>query len=168
MTSFQYNNQPRVRARRPNGLGSTDACGLPVAPLLANYDETCGAGGPNGCVPGVIKHPIRFTLQDTLPYWVWPARACAGKGGCTWPNGTAIGHFQQIPQGGQKVFPAKCSYNGAPLSAPCGQIYRLRANVTAPGGCEAECAVIVTAMRKYVVTVVFLPLVYASFIREGQ
>eukprot|EP00037_Helgoeca_nana_P036970 m.13845 g.13845 ORF g.13845 m.13845 type:complete len:467 (-) comp8244_c0_seq1:288-1688(-) len=132
---------------RPNGLGSCDACGLPITPLLANYDETCGAGGSAGCVPGVIKHPIRFTLQHTLPYWVWPGRAAAGVGQCKWSNSTVLNSGQQIPQGA--AGPASCSFNGAAFSAPCGQIYRLRATVPTPPGCENECAVIVTALRNY-------------------
>jgi len=127
-------------ALRANGLGSSDACGLPVAPLLVTYDEACGPTAP--CVPGVIRHPIRFTLNHVVSYWVWPGRATAGVGECKDASGKTIPTFSQIGQGA--AGPASCS-----MSGPCGQIYRLRANESAPAGCVGECAAIVTAFRDY-------------------
>lgn len=94
-------------ALRPNGDGSSDACGLPVAPLLINYDETCGPTPP--CVPGVIRHATRFTLNHMLANWVWPARADAGVGDCTYANGTTA-RGVQLGQGA--AGPQKCSMSG--------------------------------------------------------
>ena len=66
----------------PQGNGTSDAAGLPVAPLLANADEVIGTGTPTA-PNGVIQHPIRFTLNHMLNYWVWPATETAGVGSCT-------------------------------------------------------------------------------------
>jgi hypothetical protein len=69
-------------ALTPQGNGTSDAAGLPVAPLLANADEVIGTGtasSPNG----TIQHPIRFTLNHIVNYWVWPATQSAGVGSCT-------------------------------------------------------------------------------------
>jgi hypothetical protein len=115
---------------RPNNVDSTDACGLPIAPLIVNYDETCG-GGPK-CVPAVIKHPIRFTLAHMLANWVWPARIQSGIGSCKWKNGSVA--RRQVPQGVSG--PASCE-----MSGPCGQIYRLKKEEATPYGCENECKV---------------------------
>jgi hypothetical protein len=66
----------------PQGQGTSDAAGLPVAPLLANADEVIGTGTPSA-PNGAIQHPIRFTLNHMLNYWVWPATQTAGTGSCT-------------------------------------------------------------------------------------
>ncbi len=68
-------------ALTPQGQGTSDAAGLPVAPLLANADEVIGAGTPSA-PKGTIQHPIRFTLNHMLNYWVWPATQSAGVGSC--------------------------------------------------------------------------------------
>ena len=75
---------PNVTSNRltPQGNGTTDAAGLPIAPLLANADEVIGTGTP-GSPRGVIRHPIRFTLAHMLRYWVWPATNSVGVGACT-------------------------------------------------------------------------------------
>ena len=63
------------------GEGTSDAAGLPVAPLLVNADEVIGTGTPT--VPnGAVQHPVRFTLNHMLNYWVWPATETAGMGSC--------------------------------------------------------------------------------------
>jgi hypothetical protein len=126
---------------RGNGYGSSDACGLPIAPLLVTFHEACN-GSPGCSSPGVIRHPIRFTLPHSLPFWVWPARDCAGKGTCTWANGSAVPSETQLPQG--RDGPASCS-----ASVPCGQLFRLKAATALPAGCEAECAVIFTALKEF-------------------
>ena len=66
-------------ALTPQGQGTSDAAGLPVAPLLANADEVIGAGTPSS-PSGTIQHPIRFTLNHMLNYWVWPATRNSGRG----------------------------------------------------------------------------------------
>jgi hypothetical protein len=60
-----------------------------VAPLLANADEIIGAGTPSSPT-GTIQHPIRFTLNHMLNYWVWPATETAGVGSCTATGGSSI------------------------------------------------------------------------------
>lgn len=52
-------------ALRPDGWTSSDAAGLPILPLLANYDEVAA---------GVINHPLRFTVAHTQSAHIWPAR----------------------------------------------------------------------------------------------
>ncbi|MDE2255707.1 MAG: hypothetical protein KGL42_15780, partial [Betaproteobacteria bacterium] len=54
-------------ALTPQGQGTTDAAGLPVAPLLLNADEVIGTGTPTA-PNGVITHPIRFTVNHMLNY----------------------------------------------------------------------------------------------------
>jgi hypothetical protein len=73
----------------PQGNGTSDAAGLPVAPLLANADEVVGTGTPSAPT-GTIQHPIRFTLNHILNYWVWPATETAGVGSCTATGGSSI------------------------------------------------------------------------------
>jgi hypothetical protein len=55
---------------RPLGWTSADAAGLPIVPGLARPDEAlpASAGGQ-----GVITHAIRFTVQQTLDNYVYPA-----------------------------------------------------------------------------------------------
>ena len=76
-------------ALTPQGEGTSDAAGLPVGPLLANADEVIGTGTPTA-PNGTIQHPIRFTLNHMLNYWVWPATATAGVGSCTNAAGATI------------------------------------------------------------------------------
>ena len=66
-------------ALTPQGQGTSDAAGLPVAPLLVNADEVIGTGTPTA-PNGTVQHPIRFTLNHMLNYWVWPATQSAGSG----------------------------------------------------------------------------------------
>jgi hypothetical protein len=124
------------------GTGTSDAAGLPVGPLLANADEVIGAGTPS--VPsGVIEHPIRFTLNHMLNYWVWPATETAGVGSCTATGGSAIPTESEISQSSP---PISCT-----MSGPAGEIYRLKASVTTPAcaSTSPQANIIITAFRNY-------------------
>jgi hypothetical protein len=128
-------------ALTPQGGGTSDAAGLPVAPLLANADEVIGAGTPSA-PKGVITHPIRFTLNHMLNYWVWPATQTAGVGSCS----TASGAIPVESEISQAIPPSSCSMTG-----PAGEIYRLKASTPAPA-CAAtspQAAIIIAAFRNY-------------------
>jgi len=123
------------------GKGTSDAAGLPVAPLLANADEVIGAGTP-AAPKGTVKHPIRFTLNHMLNYWVWPATQTSGTGSCS-TKSSAISVESQISQAKP---PVSCTMTG-----PAGEIYRLKASVATPA-CAAkspQAAIIITAFRNY-------------------
>ncbi len=123
------------------GNGTSDAAGLPVGPLLANADEVIGTGTPSA-PKGTIKHPIRFTVNHMVNYWVWPGTQSAGTGSCT-QNGTTIPTESEISQA---TPPTSCT-----MSGPAGEIYRLKASVATPS-CAAsspQSAVIITAFRNY-------------------
>ncbi len=128
-------------ALTPLGKGTSDAAGLPVAPLTVNADEVIGTGTPSA-PNGTVRHPIRFTLNHILNYWVWPATGTAGTGYCL--NGrsqVAVG--QQISQAKP---PSSC-----PMTGPAGEIYRLKASVPTPP-CTArspQAAIIIMAFRNY-------------------
>jgi hypothetical protein len=55
--------------RRPGGLTSADAAGLPIFAGLVRYDEA---------VSGHIDHAIRVTVDSTQDGWIHPASHCAG------------------------------------------------------------------------------------------
>ena len=125
----------------PQGNGTSDAAGLPVGPLLANADEVIGTGTPSA-PNGTIQHPIRFTLNHMLNYWVWPATETAGVGSCT-ESGNTIPVESEISQSSP---PSSCT-----MSGPAGEIYRLKAAVATPS-CAAtspQAAIIITAFRNY-------------------
>jgi len=124
------------------GTGTSDAAGLPVAPLLANADEVIGAGTPSA-PSGTIQHPIRFTLNHMLNYWVWPATETAGVGSCTAAGGSSIPVESEISQSAP---PASCTMSGA-----AGEIYRLKASVATPtcASTSPQAAIIITAFRNY-------------------
>lgn len=129
-------------ALTPQGQGTSDAAGLPVGPLLANADEVIGTGTPTS-PNGTIQHPIRFTLNHMLNYWVWPATETAGVGSCTESGGATIPVESMISQSSP---PASCSMSGA-----AGEIYRLKASVATPS-CAAtspQSAIIITGFRNY-------------------
>jgi hypothetical protein len=129
-------------ALTPQGQGTSDAAGLPVAPLLANADEVIGGGTPS-TPTGVIQHPIRFTLNHMLNYWVWPATETAGVGSCTETGGASIPVESEISQSSP---PVSCT-----MSGPAGEIYRLKASIATPA-CAAtspQAAIIITAFRNY-------------------
>jgi len=129
-------------ALTPQGMGTSDAAGLPVAPLLANADEVIGTGTPSA-PNGAVLHPIRFTLNHMLNYWVWPATETAGVGSCTAGGGGTIPTESQISQ---STPPASCT-----MSGPAGEIYRLKASVATPS-CAAtspQAAILITGFRNY-------------------
>ena len=126
----------------PQGQGTSDAAGLPVAPLLVNADEVIGTGAPSA-PNGTVQHPIRFTLNHMLNYWVWPATETAGVGSCTESGGGSIPVESEISQSSP---PASCT-----MSGPSGEIYRLKASVATPACAAAspQAAIIITAFRNY-------------------
>src|SRR5271157_3232061 len=129
-------------ALTPQGNGTSDAAGLPVAPLLANADEVIGTGTPSA-PNGAIQHPIRFTLNHIVNYWVWPATQTAGVGSCTASGGGTIPTESQISQSAP---PASCT-----MSGPAGEIYRLKASVATPSCASSspQAAILITAFRNY-------------------
>jgi hypothetical protein len=131
-----------TNALTPQGQGTSDAAGLPVGPLLANADEVIGTGTPTS-PNGAVQHPIRFTLNHMLNYWVWPATETAGVGSCTASGGGTIPTESMISQSSP---PASCTMSGA-----AGEIYRLKASVATPS-CAAtspQAAIIITGFRNY-------------------
>jgi hypothetical protein len=119
------------------GNGTSDAAGLPVAPLLVNADEVIGTGTPSA-PNGAVHHPIRFTVNHMLNYWVWPATETAGTGSC---SGVSTGNMLS-----QSSPPSSCTMTG-----PAGEIYRLKASVATPS-CTAkspQASIIITAFRNY-------------------
>jgi hypothetical protein len=124
------------------GNGTSDAAGLPVGPLLANADEVVGTGTPSA-PNGTIQHPIRFTLNHMLNYWVWPATETAGVGSCTAAGGGSIPVESEISQSSP---PISCT-----MSGPAGEIYRLKASVATPScaSTSPQAAIIITAFRNY-------------------
>ncbi|MGB9282728.1 MAG: putative Ig domain-containing protein [Candidatus Sulfotelmatobacter sp.] len=126
----------------PQGNGTSDAAGLPVWPLLANADEVIGSGTPTAPT-GTIQHPIRFTLNHMLNYWVWPATETAGVGSCTATGGASIPTESLISQSSP---PESCT-----MSGPAGEIYRLKASVATPAcaSTSPQAAIIITAFRNY-------------------
>lgn len=128
-------------ALTPQGNGTSDAAGLPVAPLLVNADEVIGTGTPTA-PNGIVQHPIRFTLNHMLNYWVWPGTETAGVGSCS-SGGSTIPTESEISQSSP---PSSCTMTG-----PAGEIYRLKASVASPA-CAAtspQSAIIITAFRNY-------------------
>jgi hypothetical protein len=126
----------------PQGDGTSDAAGLPVSPLLVNADEVIGTGTPTA-PNGTIQHPIRFTLNHMLSYWVWPATQTAGQGSCTAASGATIRGDSEISQSSP---PVSCTFSG-----PAGEIYRLQAGVATPAcaSTSPQSAIIITAFRNY-------------------
>jgi hypothetical protein len=122
-------------------MGTSDAAGLPVAPLLANADEVIGTGTP-AAPNGEVQHPIRFTLNHTLNYWVWPGTESAGVGSCT-GSGGAITAESMISQSSP---PTSCT-----MSGPAGEIYRLKAATATPSCASSspQAAILITAFRNY-------------------
>jgi putative Ig domain-containing protein len=133
---------PASNALTPQGQGTSDAAGLPVGPLLANADEVIGSGTPSSPT-GAIQHPIRFTLNHMVNYWVWPSTQTAGVGSCTATGGASIPVESEISQSSP---PASCS-----MSGPAGEIYRLKASVATPAcaSTSPQAAIIITAFRNY-------------------
>jgi hypothetical protein len=129
-------------ALTPQGQGTSDAAGLPVSPLLVTADEVIGTGTPTA-PNGTVQHPIRFTLNHMLNYWVWPATETAGVGSCENSSGGAISTESEISQA---TPPASCTMSGA-----AGEIYRLKASVPTPtcAATSPQAATIITGFRNY-------------------
>jgi hypothetical protein len=126
-------------AMLPQARGSTDAAGLPILPLLLNADEVIGMGTPNA-PNGSVEHPIRFTVNHMLNYYVWPATEHAGVGGC---SGGYKDNDHMLKQSDP---PTSCTHSG-----PAGEIYRLKASVETPA-CAAhspQAAIIIKGFRNY-------------------
>lgn len=123
------------------GEGTSDAAGLPVAPLLVNADEVIGSGTPPA-PNGTVQHPVRFTLNHMLNYWVWPATETAGTGSCM-QGGSAIPVESEISQA---TPPSSCTMTGA-----AGEIYRLKASVATPACATTspQAAIIIKGFRNY-------------------
>ena len=123
----------------PQDNGSTDAAGLPILPLLWNYDEVAG-GCAAGAECGVVKHPGRLTLNHTLNYHVWPATSQSGLGLCSG------GYEDDNHLISQSNPPTSCN-----TGAPMGEIYRLKSSTATPAACSGhpQAQVLITAMRNY-------------------
>jgi S-layer homology domain len=63
-------------ALRPETWTSADAAGLPILPGLARYEEVTA---------GAINHALRFTVNCSADYYLWPARHIAPSGSCATP-----------------------------------------------------------------------------------
>ncbi len=140
-SSNAYWANPASNALTPQGQGTSDAAGLPVGPLLVNADEVIGTGTPTA-PNGAVQHPIRFTLNHMLNYWVWPATQTAGVGSCT-TGGSSIPVESMISQA---TPPTSCTMSGA-----AGEIYRLKASVATPACASSspQASVIITGFRNY-------------------
>lgn len=127
-------------AMLPQAGGSSDAAGLPIAPLLLTADEVIGTGTPSA-PNGVVQHPVRFTLDSTLGYYVWPATAQSGGGYCVG------GYEDQNTLISQLDPPTSCT----DPSNPMGEIYRLKASVPNPACAKTspQAAIIIQGLRDY-------------------
>lgn len=124
-------------ALTPQGMGTTDAAGLPIAPLIINADEVIGTGTPSA-PNGAVQHPTRITVNHLLNYWVWPATQTSGVGVCD-----SIPTETQISQSSP---PSTCNFTG-----PAGEIYRLKAATVTPtcASTSPQAAIIITGFRNY-------------------
>ena len=131
-------------AMLPQGNGSTDAAGLPIAPLLLNADEVIGTGTPSA-PNGVVRHPTRFTLNNTLNAHVSPSTSNVGVGSCSGGYSDGNGLILQPGSPGGAA-PTSCT-----TSSPMGEIYRLKASVTTPScaSTSPQAAIIIQGFRDY-------------------
>jgi hypothetical protein len=131
-----------TNALTPQGMGTSDAAGLPIGPLLVNADEVIGNGTPTS-PSGTVTHPIRFTVNRMLNYWVWPATTTAGGGTCTASGGGTITTRTLISQSSP---PASCTQ-----TEPAGEIYRLKASIADPScsSTSPQAAIIIAGLRNY-------------------
>ena len=124
----------------PLAYGSTDAAGLPVAPLLINADEVIGSGTPSAPT-GAVLHPTRFTIEQPLTRFVWPATVGTnGFGYCT--GGYEDGNNMLL----QANPPSSCTN-----SMPMGEIYRLKSSVPNPScaSTSPQAAIVIQGFRNY-------------------
>lgn len=73
-------------ALRTDGWTSGDAAGLPVGPLLVNYDEVAAAVQNNSVVPHAFRFTIEFSYAGPSPTYLWPARHSTNTGDNTRPK----------------------------------------------------------------------------------
>ena len=107
-----------------------------------NADEVIGTGTPTA-PNGAVQHPIRFTLNHMLNYWVWPATETAGVGSCKTASGASISTESMISQA---TPPGTCT-----MSGPAGEIYRLKASAPTPAcaSTSPQAAIIIAGFRNY-------------------
>lgn len=115
---------------------ATDEAGLPIAPFLTTYDEAAA---------GTIDHASRFTLNQTLACYVWPATAPGQFGAC--PGGAFTGGNGLVLQPGSPGGASPTSGSGGPL----GEIYRIKASFSTAGMCSGNSVAqnIITGWRNY-------------------
>ena len=127
-------------AMQLQGVGSTDAAGLPIAPLLYTYDEV---------LAGTTDHPGRFTLGNNriLANYVWPATVYAQGDACS----TNAGGYTDGNGMLMQTNPAPCSNGGESGRVPYGQLYRLKAATAAPAACAGNTLALnmLTAWKQY-------------------
>ena len=123
--TFQTSAQPAPNplAMNTQGNGASDAAGLPLAPLILNAEEVIGSGTPIS-PNGVVQHPTRFTLDDSLGRYVWPAAGQPAEyGSCSGGYVSGNGLIVQ-PNSGPNQPPTSCTE-----TTPNGEIFRLKASV---------------------------------------
>jgi hypothetical protein len=126
-----------------NGLGSTDAAGLPLGPLIPNVDEIIGTGtvtSPNGSITQLtrlIVPPYSYNHSVHVP----PATSSYGTGYCTPGTGftdpTINGLITETPgQGNSRdgTGPLTCGNYGPPL----GQVVVINSTFAEPSGCSSN------------------------------
>jgi hypothetical protein len=137
-----------------NGLGSTDAAGLPVSLLLDNMDEIIGTGtatSPNGSIPHLSRFITpQYSYNHTIH--VPPATSSYGTS-CTAGTGftdpTNNGLITETPgQGNSRdgTGPLTCP-NGPPL----GQVLVINSTFAEPSGCSSNPVthILFTAWKTY-------------------
>jgi hypothetical protein len=135
-------------AMPPQGNGTTDAAGLPIAPLLLNADEVIGTGTPSA-PNGVVQHPVRFTLpagQYLDSAHVWPA-----TGQSDWSSHCTGGYEDDNLLILQPGSPGGSAPTSCTTTSPLGEIYRLKASVATPScaSTHPQAAVIFQGFRNY-------------------
>ena len=130
--------------------GTTDAAGLPIAPLLYYPEEVIGSGTPTS-PNGSITNACRMDLGQTINYYVWPATTnFTGVGHCTATGGGTIPVNSQLSQSSP---PASCVGPGPSTNAgsPMGELYRIKASDSGPS-CLATSpmsTIIFAGMKKF-------------------
>jgi hypothetical protein len=123
------------------GCGTTDAAGLPIAPLLYTYDET---------LAGVINHPGRFTMGNNalLANYIWPA-AAHSSGQSDVHCATNEGGYTDTNDMLMSSNPAPCT--ARPNHVPYGWWVRLKASTAAPAACAGNTLALnmLTAWKQY-------------------
>jgi len=157
----------------PYSYGTADAAGLPLTPFLLTVDEVIGTGGSPLTPIGVIRHPIRMTLEAhgcpgggncLLKRMVWPATRAGGDraSSCTggYEKGDYTGTACQTGMSAcdadyialQSAPPASCtSPFNSDVGPAWGEMFRIRADVPEPP-CMAKnpmSRIIFRALKEY-------------------